>query len=136
MRKASLIGLLTRRVWALTHQTGEQYSAAECTRIRVAMRNVVASAYQVDSASRLKCPACDVNSLRNDSRCPQNVSALSNFMPRWVGSAQYCTARPSTLMESSRRASLLLRWKGADTVLAALSFSFHFWKYKDIVDLS
>ena len=29
MRKASLIGLLMSRVWALRHQTGKQYSAAE-----------------------------------------------------------------------------------------------------------
>ena len=44
MRKALLISLIMSRVWALRHQTGEQYSAAKCTRARVAVLNVVAPA--------------------------------------------------------------------------------------------
>ena len=131
MRSASLIGLLMRRVWVLRHQTGAQYSAAECTRARVAVRNVVAPAPQVDPASRLRSPTRVVSFLRSDSKCRRNVSALSNFMPRYVGSAQYGRSRPSTLMESSRRASLLFRWKAADTVLVVLGFSFHVWRYED-----
>ena len=42
----------------------------------------------------------------------------------------------STMMESSRLASLLLRWKAADAVLAVLSFNFYFWRYEDIVVMS
>ena len=60
IRIASLIGLLMSRVWALRHQTGEQYSAAECARTIVAVRNVVAPAPQVDPANRLKSPTRDV----------------------------------------------------------------------------
>ena len=40
-------------VWALRHQTGEQYSAAECTRGRVAVCNVVAPAPQIDPVSQI-----------------------------------------------------------------------------------
>ena len=37
--------------WALKHHTGEQYSAAEWTKARVEVRNVVAPETQVDSVS-------------------------------------------------------------------------------------
>jgi len=43
-----------RRVWALRHQTGVQYSAVEWTRDKVAVRNVVVPAPQPEPASRLK----------------------------------------------------------------------------------
>ena len=88
MCKRSLIGLLISRVWALRHQKGEQYSAAKCTRARVAVRNVVAPAPQVDLANHLKSPTRVVDFLRSDSKCRQNVSALENFMPRYIGSEQ------------------------------------------------
>jgi len=44
IRKASLMVGSVRRVWALRHQTGAQYSAVQRTRARVAVRNVVAPA--------------------------------------------------------------------------------------------
>ena len=81
MRKASLIGLLMSRMWALPHQTSKQYSATECTWVRVAVPNVVAPAPQIDPANHLKSPTHAVNFFRTDSRCRRNVSALSNFMP-------------------------------------------------------
>ena len=37
---------------------------------------------------------------------------------------------------SSRFASLLFKWKAADTVLVSLSFNLHFWRYADKVDMS
>ena len=43
---ASLMAGSMRRVWALRHQTGAQYSAVEWTRARVAVRSVVAPAPQ------------------------------------------------------------------------------------------
>ena len=61
MRKASLIGLLMSRVWTLLHQTSEQYFAAEYTKARVAVRNVVAPAPQVDPANCLKSPTRVLN---------------------------------------------------------------------------
>ena len=42
-RKASLMTRSMRRVWALRHQAGAQYSAVEWTRARVAIRSVQAS---------------------------------------------------------------------------------------------
>ena len=54
IRKASLMAGSIRRVWALRHQTGAQYSAVEWTRAMVAVRNVVAPAPQPEPASRLK----------------------------------------------------------------------------------
>ena len=87
MGKASLIGLLIGRVWALRHQKGEQFSAAECTIARVAVHNVVAPAPRFDSANRLKSPTRVVNFFQSDSRFRRNVSALFNFMPSYIGSA-------------------------------------------------
>ena len=55
-RKASLIGLSTRRVWAMRHQTGAQYSAAEWIKARVAVCRVMAPAPQLDPANRLRSP--------------------------------------------------------------------------------
>ena len=44
IRKASLMAGSIKRVWALRHQAGAQYSAVECTRAKVALHNVVAPA--------------------------------------------------------------------------------------------
>jgi len=53
-----------RWVWALRHHTGEQYPAVECTRAKVAVRNVVTPAPQPEPASRLKSATRDVNFLQ------------------------------------------------------------------------
>jgi len=50
IRKASLMARSMRRILALRHQTGAQYSAVECTRARVATRRVVAPAPQPEDA--------------------------------------------------------------------------------------
>ena len=49
--KVSFEAGLMRRVWALPHQTGAQYSAAEWIRARVAVRNVFAPAPQPKPAN-------------------------------------------------------------------------------------
>jgi len=85
IRKASLMMGSMRWVWAPRHQTGAQYSAVEWTRARVAVRNVVASAPQLEPASRLRSATRDVSFLRNDSRCRRYVSDLSNVTPRYLG---------------------------------------------------
>jgi len=54
IRRASLMMGSVRRVWALRHQTGAQYSTVEWTRARVAVCNVVAPASQLEPASRLR----------------------------------------------------------------------------------
>jgi len=87
IRKASLMAR-SMRVWALRHQTGAQYSAVECTRARVAVRNVVASAPQPEPANRLRSGTRDVSFLRSNSRCRGYVSDLSNVTPRYLGSEQ------------------------------------------------
>ena len=71
-------GGLIKRVWALWHQTGAQYSAVECTSARVAVRNFAAPAPQLEPTSHLRSATCDVSFLRNNSRCRQYVSDLSN----------------------------------------------------------
>jgi len=83
IRKASM-----RRVWALRHQAGVQYSAVECTRARVGIRRVVAPAHQPETANRLRSATRDVSFLRSDSRCQRYVSDLSNVTPRYLGSEQ------------------------------------------------
>jgi len=86
--KASLIAGSIRRVWVLRHQTGAQFSAVEYTRARVAVRNVVATAPQLEPASHLKSATRDVIFLRNDSRYRRYVSDLSNVTPTYLGSGQ------------------------------------------------
>ena len=66
IRKVSLMVGSIRRVWALRHQTGAQYSAVEWTRARVAVRNVVAPAPQPEPASRLRSATRYVSFLRSD----------------------------------------------------------------------
>ena len=85
-RKASLMVGSMRRVWALRHQTGTQYSVVEWTRASVAVRNVVALAPQSEPASRLKSATRDVNFLQIDSWCRRYVSDLSNLAPGYLGS--------------------------------------------------
>jgi len=88
IRKASLMAGSMRRVWALWHQTGAQYSAVECTTARVAVRNVVAPAPQAQPASPLKSVMRDVHFLRSDARCQRYVGDLSNVTLRYLGSEQ------------------------------------------------
>jgi len=66
--KASLMAESMRRVWALRHQTGAQYSTVECTRARVAVHRVIAPAPQPEPASHLRSAIHDVSFLRSDSR--------------------------------------------------------------------
>jgi len=136
IRKASLMVWSMRRVWALRHQTGAQYSAVEWTRVRVAVRNVVAPAPQPEPASRLRSVMRDVSFLR----CRQYVSDLSNVTPRYLGSEQKGRVSLLKLTFSSWLASLLLRWKTADTVFVVMSFSFQVWRSvmesRDLVSVS
>jgi len=136
VRKASLMTESMRKVWALRHQTGAQYSAVEWTRAKVADRNVVATAPQPEPASRFKSAMRDINFLRSDSRCRRYVSDLSNVTPRHMGSEQKSRVSLLWLTFSSHLASLLLRWKTANTVFVILSFNFHVWGYSPIVAIS
>ena len=135
IRKASLMTVLMRWAWALWHQTGAQYSAVEWTRARVAFRSI-ALAPQPEPASRLKSATCAVNFLRSISRCRRNVSDLSNVSPTHLGSEQRDRVSSLWLAFSSRLASLLLRWKTADTVFVLLSFSFQVWRHSYTVAMS
>ena len=102
IRKVPLMRGSMRRVWALRHQTGAQYSAVEFTRARVAIRRVVAPAPQPEPASRLRSATRYVRFLRIDSRCRRYVSDLSNVTPRYLGSEQKGTVLLSMLTFSSR----------------------------------
>ena len=86
IRKASLIAGSMRRVWALQHQTGAQYSAIEWTRARVAVRSVVAPAPQpsqqaASGVRRVMLASCEVAQGRY-------VSNLSNVTPRHLSLRQ------------------------------------------------
>jgi len=87
-------------------------------------------------ASHLKRTTCDVNFLRSDSRCRRYVSVLSNVTPRYVGPKQ--EGRVSLLWStlSSCLASLLLRYKAANTAFVVISFNFPFWRYSPKVAMS
>jgi len=80
-----------------------------------------------ESASHLKSTTRDVNFLRSDSRCRRCVSSLSNVVPRYLGPEQKYMVLLLWLTFSSRLASLLLRWKAADTDFVARSFGFQVW---------
>jgi len=129
-RNTSLMAGSMRWVWALRHQAGAQYSAVGCTRVRMAVRKVVAPAPQPETANRLKSASRDVSFLRCDSRCRRYVNDLSNVPPRYLDSEQKRRVSLLKLTFSSRLASLLLRWKAADTVFVVLSFSFQVWRYE------
>ena len=118
-----------RRVWALRHQTGAQYSADEWTRAKVAVCSVVAPAPQSELANHLMSATRDISFLRLDSRCRRYVSDLFNVSPNYLGSEQKSNLSLLWLNFSSCLASSLLSWKTADAVFVVLSFSFHIWRY-------
>ena len=68
MCNASLRTLSMRRVCALRHKTGAQYSAVEQIRDRATVRNVLAPAPQPEAASHLISATRVVSFLRNASR--------------------------------------------------------------------
>jgi len=136
IRKASLMVGSMRRVWALRHHTGAQYSAVEWTRARVTVRNVVAPAPQPEPASRLRSATRYVSFLRSDSRCRRYVNDLSKVTPRYLGSEQKGRVSLFKLTFSSRLASWLLRLKTADTVCVVLSISFQVRRYSPSVAMS
>ena len=82
VRKTPVMTGSMKQVWALRHQTGAQYYAVECSRVEVAIRNVIAPAPQPEPVSHLKSATRDVSFLRRDSRCRRYVSNLSNVPPR------------------------------------------------------
>ena len=132
IRKASLMAGSMRRVWALRHQTATQYSAVEWTRARLAVRNVVAPApHQAASirVRRVMSASCEVTQGVGDTwaTCPTLLQGILAWNRRV--SLLYLTL-------SSRLASLLLRWKAADTVSAVLSFCFQVWRYSPSVAMS
>ena len=63
IRKASLMAGSMRRVSALRHQTGAQYSEVKCNRAEAAIRRVAAPAAQPEPASRLRSATRDANFL-------------------------------------------------------------------------
>jgi len=94
---------------------------------KMVIRSVVAPAPQPEI--HLKSATHDVSFLRSDSRGRRYVNVLSNVTPRYSGSEQKGRVSLLKMTFTSRSASLLLRWKTADTVFVALSFSFHVWRY-------
>jgi len=106
------------------HQTAAHYSAVECTRAKVPVCNVVAPTPQTESANRLKRATLDVNFLRSDSMCRRYMTVLSNIPPSYLGSEQEDRVSLLWLIFISRLASLLLRWKTANTAVIVLSFNF------------
>jgi len=121
--KESLIAKSMRRVWALRHHIG-LYSAVECSRTKVAVRNIVAPALQPQPASRLKSATRDASFLQSDSRCGDTWATCPVLLRGiWIQSRR---ARVSLLelIFNSSLAFLLLKWKAADTVCVVLSFSF------------
>jgi len=61
------------------------------------------------------------------------MTNLSSVTPRYLGSEQKGRVSLLWLTFSSCLASLLLRWKTADTVFLVLSFSFQVWRYSPMV---
>ena len=129
MRNALLITGSIKRVWALRHQTGAQYSAVEYTRARLAVSRTEVPAPQVVPASRLINETLVLSFLRSDSKCRLYVRDLSSVMPRYLVVLENGSSLPFNSTESSRFAFLLVRWNTDDTVFVCVSFSLHFWRY-------
>ena len=64
------------------------------------------------------------------------MSVLSNVSPRYVGSEQKGRVSLLWLTFRSLLASLLLRWKTANTAFVILSFNFQVWRYTPTVAIS
>ena len=64
------------------------------------------------------------------------MNDLYNVTPRYLGSGMNGRVSLLWLTFSSRLASLLLKWKTADTVFVVLSFSFQVWGYSLTVAIS
>ena len=157
MRKASLITLLMRRVWALPHVTSKS---------DLLMRRIWATRHQTGKpdntlqqrtqGAEWLCACCSASTPGQSHQSPEKPMRVVNFfwvvipakrlMPSlcqacinlsyfYAKLPKYVRAYPSTLMKISPRYSLLLRLKVADTVLALRSFSFHLWRYEVIVSM-
>ena len=92
-------------------------------------QSVVVPAPQPEPASRLKSATRDVNFLRSDLRCRRYLRALSSTTQRYVGSEQKGRVPLLWLTFSPCLASLLLRWKTANTAFVVLSFNFQVLRY-------
>jgi len=129
IRKASLMTGSMRRVWALRHQTGTQYSAIKCTRAKVAIRSVVTQATQLDPASRFRSATRDVSLL---------------LLPKWLkvlAISERPVQRYSEAFgpEAERQGFVIdffVKMKTADAVFVVLSFSFQVWRYSLTVAMS
>jgi len=84
-------------------------------------------------ARRMMSASCEVTQGVGDTWATYTVS---NVTPRYLGSEQKGRVSWLYLNLSSRLASLLLRWKAADTVFVVLSFSFQVWRYSPSVAMS
>ncbi|XP_061923175.1 uncharacterized protein mlphb [Entelurus aequoreus] len=121
VRRALLRATSNFFTWALRHQTGAQYSAAENTRASADMCSVfVVAPHVVPASRRIRAARALVFALAL-CRCCLNVSVLSSFTPRYVGTGWDCNRALSTMMFISRAASMLLTWNIEDVVLSMLS---------------
>ena len=102
----------------------------------MAIRRIVAPAPQPEPASRRRSTTHYVSFLQSDLRCRRYMTNLSNVTQRYLGSEQKGKVSLLYLTFCSRLASLLLRWKAADTVFVVLSFSFPLWRYSPTVAMS
>jgi len=85
VRKASFITRSMRRMWALRHQTGAQYSAVEWTRAKVAVATLLPqqrspSQQATSRVRRVMSALCEA------TRCRRYVSVLSNLTPKHLSS--------------------------------------------------
>ena len=101
-------------MWALRHHSGARYSAVEYTRARVALRRTEAPAPQAVPASSLISETLVLSFLQSDSKCRLFVRDLSSVMPRYFGVLDNGRGLPFNSTESSRFASLLVRWNTDD----------------------
>ena len=130
IRKASLMVGSMRRVWALRHQTGVQYSAVEWTRARVAIRNIIVPAPQqaASGVRRVMSASCEVTQGVGDTwaTCP---TLLQGIWARGRRAGFRCCIWLSVHVK-------LLRWKADDTVFVVLRFCFQVWRYSPTVVMS
>ena len=125
MRGVLLIIGSIRRIREPQHQAGTKYSAAECTKAKVAVFKVMAPALQLASARRLIKKTLEVSFLRSDFKCRRYVSNLSSVTPSYFGIAQKSSGLPFQQTSNSCFTALLLRYNAYDTILDSLSFNFY-----------
>jgi len=125
IRKVSLMAGSMRQVWALWYQAGAHYSAGlGCLFTMLLLQHTCQSQQAASRMWHIMSVFCKVT---------QYVSDLSSVTPRCLGSEQKGRISLCKLTFSSHLASLLLKWKAANTGFVGAELCCQVWRHSPMV---